>query len=346
MSVTWEEYLAVPDADSRFVECYRRCCSSFAQQRENIRRLVKATSPGVVACLGAGILNDIPYRALVKSGAAIHFVDWLAGSIDVGVSLSIIEMDEHRQPQCVYCDLSNDCPEEFCINFQRSGGSAGTVCDRLILSHSEPPRCEAFIKGESPSIHYEDVAGGYASEFGRRLLRELRDARTWERAFSRAAKLAGRIRSSERISIGDSSVDLVTSSMLVSQFAHEPYNFFSFRAAERLGPPTPEQEKRLLPAMEKLRSALFTHQVQRHLDEVQRILAPGGVCYLSFEVFAAVPHSHQWFMVEGVSKVLEAAGNRFHFNFDIIPENESIIGFQTGEDRSLTFCVVLEQKPT
>ena len=97
--------------------------------------------------------------------------------------------------------------------------------------------------------------------------------------------------------------------------------------------------------MEKLRSALFTHQVQRHLDEVQRILAPGGVCYLSFEIFATVPQSHQWFMVEGVPKVLEAAGNRFHFNFDIIPENESITRFQAGDGHSLTLCVVLEPKP-
>ncbi|MCH7629599.1 MAG: hypothetical protein IH997_12935, partial [Proteobacteria bacterium] len=118
--------------------------------------------------------------------------------------------------------------------------------------------------------------------------------------------------------------------MLVSQFAYEPYQFFSFRTAERLGPPTPEQEERLLPAMEKLRSALFTHQVQRHLDEVQRILAPGGICYLSFELFSTVPQSHQWFMVEGVPTVMEAAGKRFHFNFDIIPENELVTQSQTS----------------
>ncbi|MCH7989333.1 MAG: hypothetical protein IID46_09330 [Planctomycetes bacterium] len=346
MSVTWEEYLAVPGAASRFAECSQRCRNFFEQHRENIRRLVEAASPGVVACLGAGVLNDIPYRTLVKSGATIHLVDWLAGSSDVGVALSIIEMDEGQQPRCIYCDLSDDCSATFCRNYRRSIDSANTVCDRFVMSRCEPLRCEAFVKGESPSIHYEDVAGGYASEFGHRLLRELRDARTWERAFSKATKLAGRIRSSERLSIGDSSVDLVTSSMLVSQFAHEPYGYFSYRTAERLGPPTPEQEERLLPAMEKLRSALFIHQVQRHLDEVQRILAPGGICYLSCEMFSTVPHSHQWFMVEGVPTVMEAVGNRFHFNFDIIPENESITQFQTGNERSLTWCVVMESKPT
>jgi len=100
-----------------------------------------------------------------------------------------------------------------------------------------------------------------------------------------------------------------------------------------------------LPAMEKLRTALFTSQVQRHLDEVLRILAPGGMCYLSFEMFSTVPATHQWFMVEGVPQVLEAAGNRFLIKFDQIPENDSIMQFQAGSGRSLTLCLVLESKP-
>ncbi len=345
MSVTWEEYLSVPDAGAKFVECFGRCRHAFERHRENIRGLVEKTSPRVVACLGAGVLNDIPYRALVRSGATIHLVDWLAGSSDVGISLSLIETDEDQRPQCIYCDVSIDCPEEFCVNYQRSRGSAGAVCDRFKLSPCEPPTCEAFLKGESPLVHYEDVTGGYASQFGHRLLRELRDARTWERALSKATKLAGRIQPTGRLSIDDASVDLVTSSMLVSQFAHEPYDFFSARTAERLGPPTPQQEARLLPAMEKLRSALFAHQVQRHLDEAQRILAAGGICYLSFEVFSTVPQSHQWFMVEGVPAVLKAAGDRFHFNFDLLPETELIVQFQATRRRSLTLCVVMELKP-
>ena len=205
--------------------------------------------------------------------------------------------------------------------------------------------CKAFAKGDSPSVHYEDVTGGYASEFGHRLSRELRNARTWELAFSKATKLAGRIKPTGRLSIDDASVDLVTSSMLVSQFSHEPYNFFAARTAERLGAPTAEHEARLLPAMEKLRMALFTYQVERHLDEIQRILSPGGQCYLSFELFSTVPQSHQWFMVEGVPKALQAAGDRFHFNFDAIPEDESIARFQTRTGRSLTLCVVMESKP-
>ncbi|MBT4866529.1 MAG: hypothetical protein HON53_15610 [Planctomycetaceae bacterium] len=345
MSVTWEEYLTVPEAKARFIECFQRCRGAFERHRENIRNLVETTSPGIVACLGAGVLNDIPYRTLAKSGAKVHLVDWLAGSSDVGISLSLIEMDDGEQPQCLYCDVSHDSPEEFCLNYRRSNGSADKVCDSFELSQCDPPTCNAFVKGDSPSVHYEDVTGGYANEFGQRLLHEMRDARTWERAFSKATKLAGRIKPTGRLSIDDASVDLVTSSMLVSQFAHEPYNFFAARTAERLGAPTPEHEARLLPAMEKLRSALFTHQVERHLDEIQRILSPGGKCYLSFELFSTIPQSHQWFMVEGVPKALQAAGDRFHFNFDAIPESESIAQFQTRTGRSLTLCVVMESKP-
>jgi len=49
-------------------------------------------------------------------------------------------------------------------------------------------------------------------------------------------------------------------------------------------------------------------------------------------------------MVEGVPQVLEAAGNRFLFNFDQISENDSIMQFQAGSGQSLTLCLVLESK--
>ena len=79
MSVTWNEYLSVPDTDTQYTECFQRCRNSFKLHRENIRSLVERTFPGVVACLGAGVLNDIPYDTLVKSCTTIHLVDWLAG---------------------------------------------------------------------------------------------------------------------------------------------------------------------------------------------------------------------------------------------------------------------------
>ena len=68
MPVGWEEYLKVSNPCDRFHECRRRCKSTFEQHRRVIRCAVEATRPKTVACLGAGVLNDIPFEFLVRSG--------------------------------------------------------------------------------------------------------------------------------------------------------------------------------------------------------------------------------------------------------------------------------------
>ena len=76
MTITWDEYLTVPNAESKYSECAAVCRSTFAQQRQNIARLVESRRPKSVVCLGAGVLNDIPYPELVRIGAKVHLVDW------------------------------------------------------------------------------------------------------------------------------------------------------------------------------------------------------------------------------------------------------------------------------
>ena len=157
--------------------------------------------------------------------------------------------------------------------------------------------------------------------------------------------VAGAVRKPvERMKIEDSTVDLVTSSMLVSQFAHEPYTYFSQRTAERLGRPSDEEEAGLLPALEALCDALLEYQVQAHFDEIDRILAPGGVCYLSFELFHTVPGRRQWFLVDGVPLFFQALADRYYFNFDALLSDDMVTRFQTGNEPSLVFTALLEPK--
>ncbi|MCH8878981.1 MAG: hypothetical protein IID34_03760 [Planctomycetes bacterium] len=342
MLVGWDEYLKVSNACDTFHDCFRGCRSAFEQHRRDIRCAVEVTRPKTVACLGAGVLNDIPYEFMVQSGASIYLVDWVPGSIEAGVDLSIIRTGDDGKPSCIYCNPTIACPQTYCRHYQQASESKSTVCSNFVQVPGSPPRCAAFEKGEQPSVHYEDVTAGYSTEFGREILSELQHVRSWKQAFARAMALATRIgQHRTHTSIADSSVQLVTSSMVISQFDHEPYEYFARRAAEMLGPPTAKEEERLLPVMKALHEVLLRRQVERHCEEIRRILAPDGYCYMSFEMFHVVPAAAHWFLVERMAKALEIVGRHFLFNFDIIPHLQPMTHFQTGDTPSLTFSFML-----
>lgn len=61
------------------------------------------------------------------------------------------------------------------------------------------------------------------------------------------------------------------SSMVVSQFDHEPYAFFSKLVTLQFGSCLWAEEEQLRPLMEKLRSELFRLQVEGHVREIHRL---------------------------------------------------------------------------
>ncbi len=346
MLVGWDEYLKVSNACDTFHECCRRCKPAFEQHHRNIRCAVEVTRPKTVACLGAGALYDIPYEFIVQSGASIHLVDWVPGSVEAGVDLSIIQTGDDGKPSCIYCHPAIACPQTYCRHYQQSLGLPSTVCSSFSQVPGLPPRCAAFEKGAQPSVHYEDVTAGYATEFGREILSELQHVGTWKQAFARAMGLATRIgQHRTQTTITDSSVQLVTSSMVISQFDHEPYEYFARRAAELLGSPTAQEEKQLLPVMKALHEVLLRRQVTLHCEEIRRILAPDGYCYMSFEMFHVVPAAAHWFLVEGMATALEIVGRHFLFNFDVIPNHEPMTRFQAGDTPSLVLSFMLAARP-
>lgn len=95
---------------------------------------------------------------------------------------------------------------------------------RQLRAHS---RCPTFDKGALPVTNCEDVTGGYAESFARRIGRTLQGVQSWRKAIERTVTLARKVRGTQRLSLPSGSVDLVTSSMVVSQFEHEPYQFSS-----------------------------------------------------------------------------------------------------------------------
>lgn len=346
MNVTWADYTqGMQDNTSKYCQCIQQSRKAFEQQRKNIIRVFEARSPQVIACLGAGILNDIPYEQFAHSGAIIHLVDWLPESIDSGLDFSIISMDENSEPRCVYCDPSIDCPGEYCRHYNEVAPGNTKVCKEYKPSEDYPECCASFERGVKPFVMYEDVTGGYASAFGRQLGTVMARSRTWKQAIAQSIDLAERITNHHStIGIDDNSVQFVTSSMVVSQFEQEPYDFFSYRAAESLGMPKQREQDRLLPAVVKLRDTLLKNQIEGHCREIKRILSSDGVCYMSFELFHYHSASGQWFSAPGMAGVLEIIGRWFTFDFDIIRPDETLVSFHQGEEPSLVGCYVLKAR--
>lgn len=345
MSSSWDAYLHAPRLATEYAACRSACSSAFNAQRDQIRGVLETISPRTVACLGAGGLNDIPYRILIDAGVTLYLVDWIPDSIDYGIGFSIIDRSENGAPCCVYCEPAVACPQRYCRHFRMPAPSTTAVCDAFVPANVHGHlSCAAFERADEPRVLYEDVTAGYATAFARAVSAEEARFRSWGQALSRARRLASRARGQCReVAIPSDSVDLVTSSMVLSQFEHEPYTFFSTRVAARLGRPDSSEAERLLPAVDELRSALLANQIERHLDEIHRILAPDGRCYLSFEMFHGEEHG-RWFSVPGMTHALDAIGKRFHFRFDIIPESQVLTRFATNQGTSLAWGLVLEPR--
>ena len=158
--------------------------------RDAVERLVAKTQPKQVACLGAGSLYDIPYRALVRGGASVHLVDPVLGNVERGIALSMITTGEDGRPECVYCTLGESDARIYCRRFRVTAPYPSAICDRFEQSANEPLRCEAFERGGWPFLHHGDGTSGYATAFTDRVSEALDGASSWRAAFRRARAAA------------------------------------------------------------------------------------------------------------------------------------------------------------
>ena len=343
MITAWEDYLKPRGAHAAYRECHKRCRSAFARQRTCIRAIVGDRRPEVIACLGAGALNDIPYRSFIDAGAIVHLVDWLPGIAEFGVAHSIIRGSADGLPLCVYCRGAD--AEAYCRSYRRPKASGREVCEAFTPNADDPETCAAFQKACLPHIHQKDVTGGYASAFGAGLAEALRGITSWRQAFKRAIALANRVEArSDTLDIPDHSVDLTISSMVISQFEHEPYTYFSRQVEALLGPPSAPEEARLLAAMEKLRQILLSNQIEGHCREIERITAGDGRIFLAFELFHGEAGGHRLRLIEPMHDALRLLARYFDFDFAGNPDPLVDTGFETGDDRSVVYHFLLAPK--
>ena len=316
---------------------------AFAPLRDAIADVALGLEPKTVACLGAGLLNDIPYLSLVRAGAEITLVDWLPGLVEYGLVHSLIQRDGNDGPDCTYCALESEAAQTYCRNFKNAGNTGdGGVCAHYREDPSGLPVCAAYERGTKPAILDADITQGYATAFASRVFDEIKDLTSWRQALKFASNLTRQLKDSRSVlDLPDASMDFVTSSMLASQFEHEPYEYFSRQVIERMGPPAPQEERRLAKPLEKVRSSLFAAQFERHCDEIRRILRPRGRCFMAFELFHKGSRD-EWFLVREMHDALAAITGPLTFDFDLLPPKRCMIRVNPNDRPSMVLCLILK----
>ncbi|NQU71672.1 MAG: hypothetical protein HQ514_14045, partial [Rhodospirillales bacterium] len=350
----WEDYIKGP-SDQAAIQGYRVLSEgAFRPLRRVLANVVKTCEPSSIACLGAGVLNDIPFDQLVLSGASIHLVDLIPGIVDTGIGQSVLidrDVDDADKDgygtddACVFCALGAARATKWCKRFNGARSESTGICGSFTPVGGDAKGCLSYERSELPNVHYQDVTGGYATAFGHAALEATETANSWKQAFGLATAAAKRLRNRrERLDIADGSIDLVTSSMLLSQFEHEPYDYFSRQVAARLGPPSAREENRLQRTLEKLKDDLLLNQIDAHCEEVARILAPEGRFFVAFELFHYHPARDAWFMVPEMHAALGRLARHFDFDFTALPPTDSIVTFKLGEASSVVLNFLMRHK--
>lgn len=339
----WNSYLSSNANTRDLSQKLEECETAFADHKENISELIHRFNPSSIAVLGSGYLNDIPLKDLIQKNRVVYLVDWIEDVSKVGFSRKIIRKDENN---CVNCLLCSDCySDRYCKNF-----TGELLTDGLCTGYeptSEPfDTCKNYEAATDPEFQKADITGGVAVHFTKRIELEIARCKSPKRAFQRAISIVTNTGFTP-LKIESNSIDLVTSSMVLSQFDTEPYTYFATLLEERFGRDELIRcETILRPLMERLRTALFTHQVDAHLQEMHRILRKDvrSRAYLSAELFRSFPNSDSFFLVQDMPKALELISRYFHFEFDSQSKSQPLNRSSYGRGVSMNQCLILTPK--
>lgn len=344
MITAWHDYLTAADPEELARAGAFRAGRGLKPLRETIARAIGEFKPSAIACLGAGLLNDLPYRRMIEAGAAIYLVDWVPALIEGGLAHTIIRRDAAGGLHCIYCSLADAAARRYCRSYGRTAGRDG-VCARFRAEGDDPPRCASFRRGERPIVAGADVTAGYACAFGEQIAAELAGVGSWREALRRALALAKRARGERRsVPVPAEGCDLVVSSLLLSQFEFEPYGYFAKQAANLLGAPSARDERRLRPQLERLRDELLFDQIARHCEEIERLLAPEGRCCMAFELFQQEPGEARWFLVPQMHQALLLIAERFEFDLDRLAAEQTLLRLTAAAGPALVLCLMLKRK--
>ncbi len=318
------------------------CEKAFAAHKEILSKMIAMLRPGTVAILGAGYLNDIPLDDLVEENRKVYLVDWIENVTKIGVSRAIIQRNGDCH-SCLFC--KKGVGEKYCRNF------TGIFAEDALCTSFEPLEepfvtCKNYEPADEPAFIKADITGGVSRSFSAKIEKSIVSCKTPKEAFLKAISAADEIKY-QAIPIEDDSIDLVTSSMVLSQFDFEPYTYFSGLLLECFGlEELAKHETRLMPLMEKLRTKLFTLQVESHIKEIYRIVKKDKRprVYISAELFRSFPDKEQYFLVQDMPKALEMIGKCFFFEFGDVLEDKAFRKSSLGDGISINQNYILVPK--
>lgn len=338
----WTDYLGAPLKAENLERSRETYQGPFQVQRELMERVVRQMRPARIACLGAGFLNDIPLAAFIQEAEELYLIDWIPGISRAGFSSSLISED-HERIACLLCD--ERCPpDRYCDAFRPPIRDPERVCSNFKPEAGMAHRCVHYVPGSQPRFMEADITSGRASAFARHCSEVVQKGKTIKQVFQRALSEGKRCAGiEEEMKIPDDSIDLVTVSMVVSQFDNEPYAYFSRLLAEKFGvEQVLENEEKLRPLLEQLRSLLFRIQAEGLVREMHRIVNKDhGRIFFSVEFFRSLGEKGPFFLVHEIPRALEMIGDYFHFDFEPIPIQETLTTFSQNEGTSVIQCYVL-----
>ena len=346
----WEQYRDALRGglvgDAMISSCRSACGGTFAKDRENLSRFYRLFKPKEIGCLGSGCLNDIPIEEFLRGGSRVWLVDWIPGISEKSFAFDLIRSDDAGHA-CILCNLPGG-GEHFCKNFKAPEQKAH-VCDNFCLTEGFPPRCARYAPGSEPRFITCDTTLGRATCFATSAERIVARAKTPAECFQAALEECRRScwKLNRKLDIPDGTLDFVSSVMVMSQFEHEPFTFFSRLLARRFGEERlAKEEEHLAPLMEGLRAELLRMQVEGHAREMYRLVnKKRGHAYFSVELFEKHADRKDFFVVEGAASMLETLGNYFFFDFEALPLDRALRRVNVGEGRSVVQSFLLAPAP-
>lgn len=338
----WGDYLSAPLSPEQFSRSRGTYHRPMSVHRALMERLARQYHPSRIACLGSGFLNDIPIAAFIQEAEMLYLVDWIPGITRDGFAGSIIDSRDERL-RCLLCDEKNS-PETYCEAFRPPIRKPNQVCANFEPVPGMEHLCGNYVPGAQPNFLEADITLGRASGFARRSESVVAKGKTLRQVFQRALAEGKRCaRIEEEMDIPADSIDLVTASMVVSQFDHEPYGYFAGLLAERFGMGRVlEHEEQLRPMVEQLRSLLFQIQAEGLVREMYRIVnKTQGRVFFSVEFFRSVNGEDRFFLVHEIPRAMETIAEYFQFEFQSIPLEETITTFSQNEGTSIVQNFVL-----
>ena len=319
-SLSWSKYLDAKVDELTTYISQQQCYRASHHQRQMLSELVARLAPRSVACLGAGYLNDIPLDALLTHERDITLVDWIHGISRQGLAGKII-YQQNDEYDCLFC--RNCIGARYCKNFTDQRLDDG-VCSAFVPVIDHGVSCKNFEPHDQPNFVTADITAGYGSHFAQTMEKRISHCKTPKEAFVKAIKLCDQGTGHyQPIPLADDSIDLLTSSLVVSQFEMEPYGYFSVLLEQYYGrDKLMSLESILAPLMEQLRTRLFVNQIRHHVKELYRLVKKDGQgrVYFSVELFRCNAYDDGYFLVQDMPKALDVLGEYFLFDFVIMQE--------------------------